>query len=433
MSDKQLQREFAVARQIHAGMRGDISEVILPAPPDVPEQGRKMAIRIGVAFMVLMFVNVGIGLWFIFKHESKNPNRPLLEAQMREQIAKSIEHAASLTPAPNVLGVTEITVPAETGKLDAVADKVVAIVSELGGSATKGVPDAGRLSILVDLPASRESEFRGAIASIQGRAGISRGVTARSQQLEGSSPLRSYDCGHPTQLTDEKKSHASSKHQFARARRLEILKGLMIAVTFALPAESSEFLRRLGNKSRADRNGISIVRGTIDHRSIEVIHTGVGENICRERIGNFLENQQFDFLISAGFAGSLNHELQVNDLLLAKNFSTLDVKHAQSSLSNVSVHAANMLTVPVLIDSSEERERIARESGASAVDMETQFDCARLRDARNSATGATHHHRHARPNHFLPRRESCSMSNSSELISPRLPSFSSPIRGAYRI
>jgi nucleoside phosphorylase len=147
----------------------------------------------------------------------------------------------------------------------------------------------------------------------------------------------------------------------------------MIAVTFALPAESSEFLRRLGNKSRADRNGVSIVRGTIDHRSIEVIHTGVGENVCRQRIGKFLENQQFDFLISAGFAGSLNHELQVNDLFVAKNFSTVDLKHPQSSLSNVSIHAANMLTVPALIDSGEERERIARESRASAVDMETEF------------------------------------------------------------
>src|SRR5947207_12596850 len=83
MSDKQLQREFAVARQIHAGMRGDSQEVILPAPPDVPEQGRKMAIRIGVAFMVLMVVNVGIGLWFIFRDESKNTNRTLIEAHMR--------------------------------------------------------------------------------------------------------------------------------------------------------------------------------------------------------------------------------------------------------------------------------------------------------------------------------------------------------------
>jgi len=145
----------------------------------------------------------------------------------------------------------------------------------------------------------------------------------------------------------------------------------MIAVTFALPTESSEFLRRLGNKSRANRNGIRIVRGTIGHRSIEVIHTGVGENICRQRIGRFLENQQFDSLITAGFAGSLNHQLQVNDLLVAKNFSTVDLKHA--SLSNVSIYAANMLTVPALIDSGEQRERIAHESGASAVDMETEF------------------------------------------------------------
>ena len=145
-----------------------------------------------------------------------------------------------------------------------------------------------------------------------------------------------------------------------------------IAITFALPAESSQFLRQLKNKTRAARNGISIVRGTIGGRSIEVMHTGVGENICGERIAKFLENPQFDFLVSAGFAGSLNHQLHVNDLLVAKNFSTVDVKHAQSSISGVPIHAVNMLTVPVSIDSKEERERIAGESGACAVDMETQ-------------------------------------------------------------
>jgi len=146
-----------------------------------------------------------------------------------------------------------------------------------------------------------------------------------------------------------------------------------IAVTFALPAESSEFLRRLGNKVHTGRNRLRIVQGTIGDRTIEVLHTGVGEKICRERIGNFLLDQQFDLLISAGFAGALNHELQINNLLVAKNFSTVDLKHMQSSFSNVSINAAKMLTVPALIDSSEERERIARESGASAVDMETEF------------------------------------------------------------
>ena len=144
-------------------------------------------------------------------------------------------------------------------------------------------------------------------------------------------------------------------------------------MTFALPAESSEFLALLGDKSRADRNGISIVRGTIADRSIEVLHTGVGENLCRQRIGVLLKNQRFDFLISAGFAGSLNNELQVNDLLFAENFSTVDLKDVQSSLSNMSITAVNMVTVLAVIDSSEERERIARESEAAAVDMETEF------------------------------------------------------------
>ncbi len=193
ISDKQLQREFGVARQIHAGIRGDSREIILPPSPDVSEQGHKMAIRIGVAFMVLMFVNVGIGLWFIFKHESSNPNRPLLEAQMREQIAKSIERAATLTPAPNALGVSEITVPTGSGRLDAVADEVVAIVSRFGGTATKGVPDRGRVSVLVDVPTSRELDFRNALASIGGEI---------SAPPAASSPER----GSPTPATIEKKN-----------------------------------------------------------------------------------------------------------------------------------------------------------------------------------------------------------------------------------
>ena len=169
ISDKQLQRELAVARQIHAGMRGNSREVLLPPEPDVTEQGRKMALRVGAAFIILMAVNVGFGLWLIARHETRNPNRALLETQMREQIAKSLEHAAAtLTPAPDALGVSEIMIPAATGKLDAVADQVVTIASRLGGSATKGLPDRGRISILVDLPANRESEFRAAIASIGG-------------------------------------------------------------------------------------------------------------------------------------------------------------------------------------------------------------------------------------------------------------------------
>jgi len=165
ISDKQLQHELAVARQIFSGMLGDSREVVLPSQPDVTEQGRKMALRVGVAFIILMAINVGFGLWLIVRHETRNPNRALLETQMRHQIVKSLEHAAAtLTPAP--LGVSEITVPVATGNLDTVADEVVTIASRLGGSATKGLQDRDRLSVLVDVPSNREQEFRSAIASI---------------------------------------------------------------------------------------------------------------------------------------------------------------------------------------------------------------------------------------------------------------------------
>jgi hypothetical protein len=62
--------------------------------------------------------------------------------------------------------VSEITIPTTPGRLDAVASEVVTIAGHFGGSATKGLPDQHRLSVLVDLPSNRESEFRAAIASI---------------------------------------------------------------------------------------------------------------------------------------------------------------------------------------------------------------------------------------------------------------------------
>src|SRR6266516_8222730 len=147
----------------------------------------------------------------------------------------------------------------------------------------------------------------------------------------------------------------------------------MIAVTFALPAESSDFLRHLRNQSRTDRSGIRTIRGTIEDRAVEVFHTGVGEKVCRQRVAEFLQDQQFDLLISSGFAGALNDKLQIGDLLLAKNFSTVELTEVGSSFSRLPIHEADLLTVRALIDSNDERNKIARTSGVAAVDMETEF------------------------------------------------------------
>jgi hypothetical protein len=171
ITDQQLQRELAVARRIHAGMGDASREIFVATEADITKRGRKMALRVGAAFIILMAVNVGAGLWIIARHESKNPNRALLETQTREQIKKSVEQAATmaLTPSPS-FGVSEITLSAAPGQLGAVADEVVALAERLGGSATKGLPDEHRIGVLVDVPSNRESEFQAEIASVAGGA-----------------------------------------------------------------------------------------------------------------------------------------------------------------------------------------------------------------------------------------------------------------------
>jgi adenosylhomocysteine nucleosidase len=147
----------------------------------------------------------------------------------------------------------------------------------------------------------------------------------------------------------------------------------VIAVTFALPAESTDFLHRLHDKSATDRNGIRITRGKIDDHAVEVLHTGVGEKVCRQRVQKFLQDQHFDYLISAGFAGGLNDQLQIGDLLLARNFSTIGSPENRLPVSSLKIESADLRTVPALINSSEERNKLALTSRAVAVDMETEF------------------------------------------------------------
>lgn len=168
ITDEQLQRELAVARRIHAGVRGDSREVLLESEADMSERGRKLARRIGVAFIILMAANIGVGLWFIAKHESKNPNRALLQAQMRQQLANSLEHAAATELKAGRLGVSELKIVAPADQLDRVANDVVDVAQRLGGSATKGISDEHRVGVIVDLPSVREADFRAQLATISG-------------------------------------------------------------------------------------------------------------------------------------------------------------------------------------------------------------------------------------------------------------------------
>ena len=147
----------------------------------------------------------------------------------------------------------------------------------------------------------------------------------------------------------------------------------MIAVTFALPSESSEFVRLLERESGATA-GSHTISGALHGRAVCVLHTGVGETATRARIAAFLHEQTPELLISSGFAGALNDQLRVGDLLLAENYSAPRLASvAHSKLDSLRCKTGNLATAAAMIDSASQRRELAKKKGADAVDMETQF------------------------------------------------------------
>jgi adenosylhomocysteine nucleosidase len=149
----------------------------------------------------------------------------------------------------------------------------------------------------------------------------------------------------------------------------------MIAITFALPAESSDFVRLLAQRATSAREGV--IHGQIHGRSVAVFHTGVGEKSSRARIEKFLRPQQFKYLISTGFAGALDPELRVGDLFFSENFSSPELmSSSRLDIADDRLFMGKLSTVPAVVDSKSERDRLAAESGGEAVDMETEFIAA---------------------------------------------------------
>jgi adenosylhomocysteine nucleosidase len=148
----------------------------------------------------------------------------------------------------------------------------------------------------------------------------------------------------------------------------------MIAITFALPAESSDFVLLLENAGAVSREGVETIRGRLHGKSLAVIHTGVGKEVSREKIEIILRRERFEYLISAGFAGALEKDLRVGHLLVAENFSSPRLLDSPKLvLADDKTFLGKLQTVPRMIETIAERESLNKKTGAAAVDMETEI------------------------------------------------------------
>ena len=163
-NDPQLQRELAIAREMHRRARGS-REVVGDQDPDIPLPAKGLGRKVLTAFAALVLLNVIVGIVFIIGNKKGTGELRAREEATRQQLASSLQKTAENSlPLPTIGN--EIRLPAALNERDRIADNVVQLAQQAGGSAAKAPPDDKGVTIVIDLPSTRADEFRRSLAPL---------------------------------------------------------------------------------------------------------------------------------------------------------------------------------------------------------------------------------------------------------------------------
>ncbi len=146
----------------------------------------------------------------------------------------------------------------------------------------------------------------------------------------------------------------------------------MIAVTFALPAEGRDFVRRLRRREQRSDRDLPVVPGRLGDEEIEVLHTGVGQLTAGRRVRAYLDSASPKYLIAAGFAGATKPGCRIGEIILGENYSNATLlSRAEEALRSLTPTRGKIFTAPEVIDRPTARDQLWREQGVLAVEMES--------------------------------------------------------------
>lgn len=160
-TDPQLQRELVIAREMHRRASG-AREVVGDQDPDIPLPSKALGRKLLTAFAALVLLNVIVGVVFIIGNKKGSGELAAREKATRKQLTESLQKTAETSlPLPTIGD--EIQLPTAPTDVARVADGVIALAQQAGGSAAKAPPDAKGITIVVDLPSTRADEFRSSL------------------------------------------------------------------------------------------------------------------------------------------------------------------------------------------------------------------------------------------------------------------------------
>ncbi len=164
ISDPELQRQLVTAREIHRGLQRLPNEQTDSAA--IRRAGRRGP-QLAAAVALLVALNVGIGLFFIFRNGGP-PEQYRREKQnsLRAPLERAVEQAASTAFTPPTIGPEQIVLKTGHANQEALATSIIAAAQKAGGSGIKTLPNEKGVNVLVDLPAAREADFRAALTAL---------------------------------------------------------------------------------------------------------------------------------------------------------------------------------------------------------------------------------------------------------------------------
>ena len=164
-ADPQLQRELAIAREMHRRSHGSREVLLEDEEPEIPSPAKPLGRRLITAFAALVLLNVFVGIAFIIGKKGETGERLALEAATRQQLTDSLQKTAETSMPLPTIG-EDIHLPAPAEERARIADSVILLATQAGGSAAKAPPDDQRITVVIDVPSDRADEFRRSLAPL---------------------------------------------------------------------------------------------------------------------------------------------------------------------------------------------------------------------------------------------------------------------------
>jgi adenosylhomocysteine nucleosidase len=174
----------------------------------------------------------------------------------------------------------------------------------------------------------------------------------------------------------------------ARPSRIGDVRGAPLAIFVATRAEMKPLCRALRATYRASRRSDPIARVWLDGRELLLARTGMGPANAEATARRLFEEGSFAAALALGVAAGLTPPLRTGDLIVgnqvilhrrdgsAPESFTCDSGLQESALQAIRrtsdrYHLGPIATVNQIALTAEEKRRLAAESGAMAVDMES--------------------------------------------------------------